>query len=117
MNFEERLAFLIEWGQRLQQPDERLEAWMSRTAFNNEWFTLENQKAALNNIVEHFLSASNLKKWLEKYDLSKEEPKGVLGLILAGNIPLVGFHDILCGFISGHQLKIKCSDKDHEIIC
>ncbi len=36
----------------------------------------------------------------------------IIGLVMAGNIPLVGFHDILCVFIAGHKARIKLSDKD-----
>ena len=39
-----------------------------------------------------------------------------IGLILAGNIPLVGFHDVLSVFISGHRSQIKLSDKDKFLL-
>ena len=55
--------------------------------------------------------------WLSRYDIpeSQENPLTV-GLIMAGNIPLVGFHDFICVFLSGHQAHIKASSKDDVLI-
>jgi hypothetical protein len=53
-------------------------------------------------------------KWLSAYDL-KKNPKTV-GLILAGNIPLVGFHDFLSVLISGHNVLVKTSSNDQHLL-
>ena len=86
------------------------------TAHNqNGWFTPDNIRFALSSIADKFLDADKLKKWVSAYQLTSVPPKKV-GLILAGNIPLVGFHDILSVFISGHHASIKYSSKDKILI-
>ena len=59
-----------------------------------------------------------LRKWLGSYNLSTqtEETVKTVGLVLAGNIPLVGFHDILCVLASGHRILAKTSSKDDRLI-
>jgi len=66
---------------------------MHRSHYHNQWFTIENQKQAIQAIAEHFLDAEKLQQWLGHYHLDDHiQPKKV-GLVLAGNIPLVG----VCG--------------------
>jgi hypothetical protein len=61
------------------------------------------------------LTEQNLNQWLSKYDFSNIKSKTV-GLILAGNIPLVGFHDFLSVLISGHKVLVKTSSNDQYLI-
>jgi len=61
------------------------------------------------------LQPDSMKKWLLPYKLDNKNPKTV-ALILAGNIPLVGFHDFLCVLISGHKALIKLSSNDQKIL-
>lgn len=79
----------------------------------NPWFTYENQKFALLHWAK-LLNQDNVKQWLSKYQISK--PPKQVGLILAGNIPLVGFHDVLAVLLSGHHAQIKLSSKDTLMI-
>lgn len=81
---------------------------------NNGWFTAENIYFALDSWATA-LTKENLTEWLSNYDFSTAEPKNV-GLILAGNIPLVGFHDLLSVLISGHKAIIKLSSNDQHLI-
>ena len=90
--------------------------WMDaqdRAAGANAWFTPEHISLAAENIVDQFLQKDKLQQWLAGYTLPTK-PKTV-GIVMAGNIPLVGFHDFLCGFISGHHLMIKLSSKDEVL--
>jgi Acyl-CoA reductase (LuxC) len=131
MTLQDRINALAELGNRLQNvDDERIATAIRRTANNNSWFTEENQRLALGEIGQHFLNKSALEKWLAGYDISNSKPENTsdaessaalqnssfklqnVGLVLAGNIPLVGFHDILCVFAAGHRARIKLSDKD-----
>ena len=80
----------------------------------NSWFTEENVYFSLESWSKA-LTEENLSKWLENYDFSKVQPKNV-GLILAGNIPLVGFHDLLSVLISGHNAIVKLSSNDQQLI-
>ena len=82
---------------------------------HNGWFTHDNVCFALATIADKFLSAEKLEKWVSAYNLNSIRSKKV-GLILAGNIPLVGFHDVLSVFISGHHASVKFSSKDKILI-
>src|SRR3546814_5853715 len=58
-----------------------------------------------------------IETWLEPYACQLRQPERPLniGLVLAGNIPMVGFHDILCVLVSGHRALIKMSSQDNEL--
>ncbi|WP_309614527.1 acyl-CoA reductase [Flavobacterium sp.] len=81
---------------------------------HNGWFTPEQVYFAIQSWVEA-LTEANLNEWLSKYDLSDVNPKTV-ALILAGNIPLVGFHDFLSVLITGHKVLVKASSNDQHLI-
>ena len=80
----------------------------------NGWFTQENCLKALNAWGET-LQAETLEKWTRQYDFDTTSPKNI-GLILAGNIPLVGFHDVLCVLLCGQNATIKLSTTDPLLI-
>jgi Acyl-CoA reductase (LuxC) len=83
----------------------------------NAWFTEDFVNLSVANIANQFLQADALTNWAQKYAVKDVQtaPKNV-GLVMAGNIPLVGFHDFLCVFVSGHQQTIKASSKDDVLI-
>ncbi len=81
---------------------------------HNGWFTPEQVYFAIQSWAEA-LSEENLNVWLSKYNFSEVKTKTV-GLILAGNIPLVGFHDFLSVLISGHKVLVKTSSNDQYLI-
>lgn len=81
---------------------------------HNGWYTEEQVYFALQSWAEA-LTPENLDKWLENYDLEGIESKKV-GLILAGNIPLVGFHDFLSVLITGHKALVKTSSNDQHLL-
>ncbi|MDN3675902.1 acyl-CoA reductase [Flavobacterium paronense] len=81
---------------------------------HNGWFTTEQVYFAVQSWAEA-LTAENLNKWLSEYDLTEVKPKTV-ALILAGNIPLVGFHDFLSVLIAGHKVLVKASSNDQHLI-
>ena len=81
---------------------------------HNNWFTPENVHYSISNWADA-LTENNLNQWLSKYSFTEKEPKTV-GLILAGNIPLVGFHDFLSVLISGNNVLVKTSSKDDHLI-
>lgn len=81
---------------------------------HNGWFTPEQVYFSVQSWAEA-LKEEHLNRWLSKYDFSNIEPKTV-GLILAGNIPLVGFHDFLSVLISGHKVLVKTSSNDQKLL-
>ena len=80
----------------------------------NPWFTDANIKVNLTYWSKK-LTKHNLNKWLSKYNLNNTSRKNI-AIIMAGNIPLVGFHDFICVFLSGHDSIIKLSNSDSCII-
>ena len=93
--------------------DENLAALIKRSELENPWFTKENQYYNLEQWASLF-TRQNITDWLAKYQLSND-PKRV-GLILAGNIPLVGFHDVISVLLSNHVPVIKLSSKDRLVL-
>jgi hypothetical protein len=87
---------------------------VSRAKDNNGWFSKENVIYALN-AWGNLLNKKDLIQWTKDYIFENEEPK-IVGLVLAGNIPLVGFHDVLSVLISGNKVLVKCSSSDPLLI-
>ena len=81
---------------------------------HNGWFTPEQVYFAIQSWA-NALSVENLNQWLSNYDIENIQPKTV-GLIMAGNIPLVGFHDFLSVIITGHKALVKTSSNDQHLI-
>ena len=113
MQLEKRLDVLVQLGDYLKAQSEELKYAMLKSKAENAWFTIENIEQSLEAIADNFLNREKLTTWLERYPNWQEpqSPKKI-GLILAGNIPLVGFHDVLCVFVGGHHAKVKTSSKD-----
>ncbi len=76
---------------------------------NNNWYTPDMQMAALKNWAKQ-LTESNLSLWASSYHFTSNPKK--IGVIMAGNIPLVGLHDLVCVLVSGHHALIKSSAND-----
>ncbi|NDP26868.1 MAG: acyl-CoA reductase [Flavobacterium sp.] len=81
---------------------------------HNGWYTPENVYFSIQSWAKA-LTEGNLDKWLSSYNFNEEKSKNV-GLILAGNIPLVGFHDFLSVLISGNNVLIKTSSNDQFLL-
>jgi hypothetical protein len=82
----------------------------------NEWFTPVNVRMSLQAISE-VLTFENLTKWTDSYPEIKEKSEPLnIAVIMAGNIPLVGFHDFLSVLITGNSLLAKTSSKDSDLI-
>ena len=82
----------------------------------NPLFTVEMQRHSLHAISDMFLNCSKLKEWLQPLVESSIERENIAGIVMAGNIPLVGFHDFLCGLAAGYRLEIKLSGKDSQLL-
>lgn len=112
-----RIRALAALGEHLSQLDTA--EWrlvMEEARARNGWFTFSAQQQALTAIREDMLDEKKLAQWVDAYpEIDRKEQKKI-GLILAGNIPAVGFHDVLSCLISGHYALIKASDKDSILI-
>ena len=125
MNLEQRIDLLTELGEYCISGAPALEEAKRRAHAENGWFTPEFTSLALRQIAAEFLQKEKLLAWAAAYGLSDEpaisrtgEPANprTIGLIMAGNIPLVGFHDFLAIFISGHRQLIRPSVRDQALI-
>ena len=81
---------------------------------HNGWYTPEQVYFSIQSWAEA-LTDENLSQWLSEYDLEKNNSKNV-ALILAGNIPLVGFHDFLSVLITGNNVLVKTSSNDQHLL-
>ncbi len=115
MNLTERIKAFNILGNKIDNLSaEERERIYDQTRNLNPWFVAESIDLALAGI-SHFLKEENLTTWVSSYNFPEEKNKKV-GIAMAGNIPLVGFHDYLCVLISGNQLVIKLSSQDAYLL-
>ncbi|MBE7176501.1 MAG: acyl-CoA reductase [Mucilaginibacter polytrichastri] len=114
LTIRQRTDAFIKLGQVLHNPDAALISAAMHSRQRNAWFTEESVNRAFASLAQ-MLDRENLENWLQAYDLENTSPKTV-GLVLAGNIPLVGFHDVLCVLISGNRAQIKLSADDSVLL-
>lgn len=105
--------FLNKNSDQYNDADIEFEHVLKRSEIENPWFTIGNQRLALQQWAS-LLTENHLKTWLQEYMTPVFSKK--IGLILAGNIPLVGFHDIISVVLSNHIPLIKLSSKDRLMI-
>lgn len=111
MNHSDRLAAFVALGHYLAQlPEEEVTELAYRTRNQNPWFDRPNVAAAISGIA-HLLQEEPLRQWAGRYRPEPTTPRQI-GVVMAGNIPLVGFHDMLCVLLSGHTLLAKLSKDD-----
>lgn len=114
LQLQERIDLLEKLGQYIQADGEAWQQAKRQAAQRNAWFNEESINMAAQGIATEFLQPQLLKSWIASYN-QPTQPKRI-GLVMAGNIPLVGFHDFLCGFVTGHILHIKLSSKDDVLL-
>lgn len=83
----------------------------------NPWFTDDNVRFAITSIAES-MAEENIRMWLNPYllKLGKEKNPKTVGVVMAGNLPLVGFHDFLSVLISGNKILGKVSSDDNKLL-
>lgn len=113
-NLEKRIAPFVSLGKLLKT--NAIEEITYRAQSQNHWFTPEFVAESLRSIASAYLEEDNLRKWLQKYPVSEEVMPQKIGVVMAGNIPAVGFHDMLCVLLSGHHLLAKLSADDRLLM-
>ncbi|TGE20077.1 acyl-CoA reductase [Hymenobacter elongatus] len=115
MNHSDRLAAFVALGQRLRHLSaDELTTLASRARNTNNWFDEPNVTAAVRGVAQ-LLAEDTLRTWAGRYAPEPAQPRRV-GVVMAGNIPLVGFHDLLCVLLSGHHLLAKPSADDKVLM-
>lgn len=116
MNINERIDLMARLGEYFVADNEALRLVKQKAQIQNPWFSIEFIDLALKNIGNNFLTKDLLTAWSNTYAMPEPTAPKNVGIVMAGNIPLVGFHDLLCVFISGHKAVIKPSSKDEVLI-
>lgn len=93
---------------------EHTKAIIERTKAENAWFTTEDILRAVEAIRTEMLSEAKLEAWLMRYTPTATPQR--VALIMAGNLPLVGFFDLMCVTLSGHECHYKPSSKDRVLM-
>ncbi|OJV12994.1 MAG: acyl-CoA reductase [Dyadobacter sp. 50-39] len=111
-----RINAFVRLGKFIGDPanEETIAEWVAGAKSRNNWFTPANVRLSLNAITQEYLNEEKLKSWAESYPEPAQSCK--IGVVMAGNIPAVGFHDALCVLISGHTLLAKPSSDDPLLI-
>ena len=116
MNLQERIELMKHLGDYLKNNDPEWQEVKLQAYQKNPWFTTAFTDIAIENIVHNFLQQDLLEKWASHYHLDDNILSKNIGIVMAGNIPLIGFHDFLAVFISGHRQTIKLSSKDDTLL-
>ncbi|MGN6398895.1 MAG: acyl-CoA reductase [Flavisolibacter sp.] len=117
MKLQQRKELLVQLGNYMLSDNEDWIQAKNKAFLNNSWFIPEFIDLSVKNIADNFLQPQKLQQLIADYKIPEENssPKKV-GTVMAGNIPLVGFHDFLCVFLTGHYAWIKPSSKDETLI-
>ena len=92
---------------------EKLDNALVNASNRNKWFTKENLDFCVKT-WGNTLTESHISTWLNTYSIQQTSQR--LGLVLAGNIPLVGLHDVLSGLACGYSIEIKSSSNDNILL-
>src|SRR5688572_31029507 len=117
LNLQHRIDLLVQLGKYIRNNEPGWMAAKENATRENAWFIPEFIDSSAKAIADIYLDEINLRNIASKYKIPEttEVPKTV-GIVMAGNIPLVGFHDWLCVFLSGHNSLVKFSSKDSALI-
>ena len=116
MNLQHRINLMVALGKYMQEDGPTWKNIILKANQHNPWFIPDFIQLASTNIITKFLNKEALDKWIAQYKLDDDLNAKNIGLVMAGNIPLVGFHDFLTVFISGHTQTIKLSTKDDILL-
>ena len=116
MNLNERITLMVKLGEYLKEESSELKVVKEKAFQKNKWFTPGFIDFSFHQIRTHYLDKNKLEDWVEHYHIDDNIQPQKVGVIMAGNIPLVGFCDFLSVFITGHYLFIKLSEKDDILL-
>ncbi len=112
MKLAKRLELLQKLKEWIQENGEEWKATVSKAYESNKWFTPEYITLRIDTICRQYLDGEKLEYWTRHYHIDDNITQKKVGIVMAGNIPLVGVHDLLSVFVAGHHAVIKLSEKD-----
>nr|MBC7612371.1 acyl-CoA reductase [Pseudopedobacter sp.] len=110
MNYSQRIQILSDLGNIFRHINPEFPV-LQQAYLNNNWFTIDMQVKAIK-AWGQLLEKENLNRWLKPYSLSDQTEVKTVLIIMAGNIPLVGLHDLICVLATGNKALIKPSSDD-----
>jgi hypothetical protein len=117
MKLQQRISLLLKLGAYIRENSAPWQEACHRAGLENGWFTEEFVQLSTSQIANNWLQKEALEKWVASYPIQEGNLKPLnVGLVMAGNLPLVGFHDWLCVFITGNKAIVKPSSKDQVLI-
>jgi len=116
MNLQNRMDIFSQLGKFLMEGDKQWHEVKQKASAKNPWFTPEFIDYAVHRIVTQYLDPQKLQEWTAHYHLDEPAKLSSVGIVMAGNIPLVGFNDFLCVLMSGHRALVKLSAKDDTLL-
>lgn len=116
LSLEERKSLLIQLGKKIGTEEGMPPAVVRTAVAHNPWFTEENILHATSEMATAYMGQQEVEQWTGHYKQLADSGGRRVGLLMAGNIPLVGLHDLVCNFLAGHKSLIKLSDKDAKVI-
>lgn len=115
MKKDDKIAAFVNLREKITQfSSSEVEELAATATSQNGWFSNQSVQNALDGLA-FMLDESKLNEWIRRYELEDTSPK-VVGIVMAGNIPLVGFHDLLSVLMAGHFAAIKPSSDDKFLI-
>lgn len=128
VNLTDRINACAKLGDILRNPDsekfhsvrkeiDQLHALIETSHANNGWFTPGNMKFAIHALGKS-LEPHKIEKWINNYpdEVFDRDQNKTIGVVMAGNIPIVGFHDYLCVMLTGNNLVAKLSADDNKML-
>ncbi len=106
------IEYCLKWKEVLLREDDEFRQAKYAAQSSNTWFTSQNINQSIEEICNKYLDEEKLRKWLAMYPETLHPCEGVLGIVAAGNIPLVSFHDVLCAMACNQKVYFKPSSKD-----
>jgi len=116
MILQERIGLMVKLGIYLENNGQEWQSVKEKAFVANGWFIPEFIQHAAGQIAKNFLQKDKLEAWAAHYHIDDNITPKNIGLVMAGNIPMVGFHDLLAVFICGHHQTIKLSSKDEVLL-
>lgn len=116
MNLQHRVELFVALGDYLKKGGDSWQEAKFRASKLNPWFTESFIDIAAKNIIDQYLNREKLSAWVSHYRPGDANRNKLVGIVMAGNIPMVGFHDLLTVFMSGNRQKIKMSSKDDVLM-
>jgi len=92
----------------------KLEAIFQQAYIKNQWFTPVNVHMAWQSYID--MLQNDMDEWLSRYDFAGDRKSLNIGIVMAGNIPMVGLHDLICVLSCGHKALVKLSSNDEVLI-